>query len=70
MPAPHLCLIFEAIGDMGGIAKVAYEDVVNALQAGYRVTVVAQQLDARLRGDVGMTPPSTPPGADPQRTAG
>lgn len=56
MRAPHLCLIFEAIGDMGGIAKVAYEDVVNALQAGYRVTVVAQQLDARLRADVEWLP--------------
>ena len=56
MPAVHLCLIFEAIGDMGGIAKVAYEDVVNALQAGYRVTVVAQQLDARLRADVEWLP--------------
>ena len=52
----HICLILEAIGNMSGIAKVAYDDVVNALRAGYRVTVVAQQLDERLQSEVEWIP--------------
>ena len=61
MPRPSLCIIFEAIGDMSGIGKVAFQDVVNALQAGYRITVVAQQLDPRLRRDVEWLPLYVPP---------
>ncbi len=49
---PHLCMIFEAIGNQSAIAKIAMTDIRIALAAGFRVTVVAQQLDVSLLGRV------------------
>jgi glycosyltransferase involved in cell wall biosynthesis len=47
-----LCHIFEAIGPYSAIGKVAAADVRIALDAGYRVTVVAKRLDESLQGRV------------------
>lgn len=50
--APTLCMIFEAIGPYSAIGKVAMSGVRTALDAGWRVTVVAKLLDESLRDEV------------------
>lgn len=52
MMRPSLCMIFEAIGPYSAIARVAHAQVRLALNAGYKVSVVAKQLDPELRPDV------------------
>jgi glycosyltransferase involved in cell wall biosynthesis len=61
MAKPRLCLIFEAIGFTSGIGKVAYQDVSLALNAGYEVTVIAQQLHPSLHTSVEWLPLYVPP---------
>lgn len=45
-------MIHEGVGDQSAIAKVAMWGVRQALRAGWRVSVVANVLDEKLRGDV------------------
>ena len=52
MPQPTLCVIFEAIGPYSAIAKVAYKDIGFALDAGWKVTVVAKRLHESLQNRV------------------
>ena len=59
--APTLCMVFEAIGNMSAIAKIAMADVQIALDAGYRVTVVAKFLDESLRDRVEWLKLTVPP---------
>lgn len=61
MSAPTLCMIFEAIGNYSAIAKVAFGEVQLALNAGWKVTVVAKQLDESLQGQVEWLPLYVPP---------
>lgn len=61
MTAPSLCHIFEAIGPYSGIGRVAASGVTIALEAGYKVTVVAKRLDESLRPHVEWLPLSVPP---------
>jgi len=49
---PTICIIHEAIGDQGAIARVARAGVQIALDAGWRVSVVAKYLDPSLIGRV------------------
>ena len=49
---PSLCVIFEAIGPYSAIGKIAMRDVETALEAGYKVSVVAKMLDESLRDRV------------------
>lgn len=51
-----LCMIHEGVGTESAIAKVAMDGVLCALQAGWRVSVVAKVLDASLRADVEWLP--------------
>lgn len=53
---PTLCMIFEAIGPYSGIGRVALSAVRVALEADYRVTVVAKRLDESLHGEVEWLP--------------
>jgi len=57
----HICHIFEAIGPYSGIGKVAMSDVQIALDAGYRVTVIAKRLHESLRDRVNWVPLYVPP---------
>jgi glycosyltransferase involved in cell wall biosynthesis len=52
MTQPTLCMIFEATGPYSAIGKVAMTDVQIALDAGYKVSVVAKFLDESLRSEV------------------
>ena len=52
MQERSVCHIFEAIGNRSAIGKVAMAGVRAALDAGFRVTVVARYLDETLRPDV------------------
>ena len=52
MKQPTLCVIFEAIGSYNAIGKIAMDGVRVALDAGYKVTVVAQRLDESLHDRV------------------
>jgi len=45
---PSICVIHEAIGNQGAIARVAMSGVRIALDAGWRVSVVAKYLDPSL----------------------
>ena len=58
---PTLCMIHEGVGTTSAIAKVAMDGVLCALQAGWRVSVVAKTLDASLRADVEWLPLVVPP---------
>lgn len=49
---PTLCLIHEGIGPDNAIAKIAMSQVRFALDAGWKVTVVAKLLDESLRDEV------------------
>lgn len=51
-PAPALCVIHEAIGHQGAIARVAMDGVQTALKQGWRVSVAAKLLDVSLVGEV------------------
>lgn len=51
-----LCHIFEAIGPFNAIGKVAMSDIRIALDAGYKITVVAKRLDESLRPHVEWLP--------------
>ncbi len=52
MSKPHLCMIHEAIGNHSAIAKVSMNGVTAALDAGWKVTVVAKFLDESLHDRV------------------
>lgn len=52
MSTRTLCMIHEAVGDQSAIAKVAMWGVRWALRAGWRVSVVAKELDEKLREEV------------------
>ncbi|HVS72514.1 MAG TPA: glycosyltransferase family 4 protein [Phycisphaerae bacterium] len=58
---PSLCHIFEAIGPYSGIGRVAMSGVQIALDAGYRVTVIAKRLDESLQPHVQWLPLTVPP---------
>ena len=49
---PTLCMIFEAIGPYNAIGRVAMDGIRAALDAGWRVTVVAKRLDESLQSKV------------------
>ena len=49
---PTLCMIFEAIGPYSAIGRVAMQGVQLALDAGWKVTVVAKRLDEGLQNRV------------------
>src|SRR5690349_16630354 len=55
------CMIFEAIDQSSAIAKIAMSEVQIALDAGFRVSVVAKRLDESLRGKVEVLPLTVPP---------
>ncbi len=55
-----LCIIFEAIGPFSAIARVAMQDVLIALDAGWKVTVVAKFLHETLRDRVEWLPLHVP----------
>ncbi len=59
--APTLCMVHNAVGTQNAIAKVAMSGVREALSAGWRVTVVADELDESLRGEVEWLPLYVPP---------
>ena len=61
MARPTLCMIHEVIRRDNAIGKVAMAGVQIALEAGYRVTVVAKVLDPTLHGDVEWLPLYVPP---------
>ena len=52
MNPPTLCVIHECIGRYNAIAKIAQAGVEAALEAGWRVTVVAELLEPELRDRV------------------
>jgi glycosyltransferase involved in cell wall biosynthesis len=52
MSKPTLCHIFEATGPYNAIGKVATGNIRIALDAGYKVTVVAKRLDESLQPHV------------------
>jgi glycosyltransferase involved in cell wall biosynthesis len=54
-------MIFEAIGPYNAIGKVAVNSIRVALDAGYKVTVVAKRLDESLRREVEWLPLYVPP---------
>lgn len=56
MTTPTLCVIHEGVGGQSAIAKVAMQSVEAALNAGWKVSVVAHLLDDRLRGEVEWLP--------------
>lgn len=58
---PHLCMIFEAVTLENGIGKAVIDGIRAALNAGYRVTVVAQSLDKTLQSEVEWLPLYVPP---------
>jgi len=49
---PHLCMIFEATGRFNAIGRIAMAQTEAALDAGWRVSVVAHRLDEALLGRV------------------
>ncbi|MDD5350540.1 MAG: glycosyltransferase family 4 protein [Chthoniobacteraceae bacterium] len=61
MKPPTLCVIHEAVGNQSAIAKVARDGVLCALRAGWKVTVVAKDLDPALRAEVEWLPLYVPP---------
>lgn len=52
MPQPTLCMVHNTIGTQSSIAKIALWGVQQALNAGWRVTVVANDVDRSLQADV------------------
>ncbi len=52
MAARTLCIVHEGIGPYNAIAKIAMSQVRAALEAGWRVSVVAKHLDESLRDHV------------------
>ena len=52
MEPPTLCIICEEIGGHASIGKIARQQVETALAVGWRVTVVANQLESGLRSEV------------------
>ena len=61
MPRPSYCLIFEDVGTNTGIGRVVSADLRIALNAGYQVSVVAQNLDQEFRDHVNWLPLYVPP---------
>ncbi len=53
---PTFCMLSEAIGSCNAIAKVAQAGVMVALNAGYKVTVIANRLDESLIDKVEWIP--------------
>lgn len=56
-----LCMVHNAVGTQNAIAKIAFGSVRHALDAGWRVTVVAQHLDRSLVNEVEWLPLYVPP---------
>ena len=61
MPAPTVCMIHECCSNDNAIGKVALAGVRVALAAGYRVTVVAERIDAEVKKEVEHLPLYVPP---------
>lgn len=61
MREPSLCVIFNNVDDTSGIGKLCAWSVRVALDAGFRVTVVARDLAEELRGEVEWLPLYVPP---------
>lgn len=57
----HVVVVHNNVDESSSIGKLAAWSVRTALQAGWRVTVVARDLDAGLRGDVGWRRLYVPP---------
>ena len=60
---PTLCMVHNTIGTQSSIAKIALWGVQQALNAGWQVTVVANDIDKSLLNDVEWLPLYVPPKA-------
>ena len=63
MPKPTLCMVHNTIGTQSSIAKIALWGVRQALNAGWQVTVVANDVDKSLLSEVEWLPLYVPPKA-------
>lgn len=61
MSKPTLCMIHEGIGDFNAISKIAKMGIQIALDAGFKVSCVAQRLDEELAERVEWLPLYVPP---------
>lgn len=58
---PNLCMVFEAMGPFNAIGRIAMAEVEAALDAGWRVSVVAHRLCDSLKDRVEWLPLYNPP---------